>query len=69
MSFPHGTFIPHPSSFTGIGERTCLPQTQFSEFPWMTAILHEELDPQGNVQSLHQCSGSLIHLQAIHKYL
>ncbi|CAG0901229.1 unnamed protein product [Darwinula stevensoni] len=40
-------------------------ESQFGEFPWMTAILYEEPDQQGSVQSLYQCGGSLIHPQAV----
>ncbi|CAG0902167.1 unnamed protein product, partial [Darwinula stevensoni] len=40
-------------------------ETQFGEFPWMAVILHRELDLQGNVQSLYECGGSLIHPQAV----
>ncbi|CAG0898359.1 unnamed protein product [Darwinula stevensoni] len=47
------------------GNLTYDSEAQFGEFPWMTAILNEELDPQGHVQDVYKCGGSLIHPQAV----
>ncbi|CAG0898358.1 unnamed protein product [Darwinula stevensoni] len=40
-------------------------ESQFGEFPWMTAILHEEPSAQGRLQYVYLCGGSLIHPQAV----
>ncbi|XP_076644613.1 phenoloxidase-activating factor 2 isoform X2 [Halictus rubicundus] len=41
-------------------------ETQFGEFPWMVAILKEEIMGSGRQNiTVYQCGGSLIHKQAI----
>lgn len=42
-------------------------EAQFGEFPWMVAILKEEVIDQksGQVLNVYQCGGALIHPQAV----
>ena len=39
-------------------------ESQFGEFPWMTAVLNSRLI-NGKEQDVYQCGGSLIHPQVV----
>lgn len=40
-------------------------EAQFGEFPWMVALLREEIGKNGQKINVYQCGGSLIHHQVV----
>uniref|UniRef100_A0A161MAM5 Phenoloxidase-activating factor 2 n=1 Tax=Triatoma infestans TaxID=30076 RepID=A0A161MAM5_TRIIF len=65
---PHGRLGCGKRNIDGVGFRitgNVNNEAQFGEFPWMVAILKEDILEDGSKLNIYQCGGSLIHEQVV----